>query len=120
MNDFPLYCVIMLAGEIIVILPFILLSSQRHTRSIILLFALFIGNIIVTVSPFYASLHIGHWNWMGKSFAVLFSIILIFLLKLSPNAIGLQLPQNSTPMAGYRPRHYGVNGLYECDCLCLG
>lgn len=95
MNDFPLYCVIMLTGKIILILPFVLLSSQRHTRSIILLFALFLGNIIVTVSPFYASLHIGHWNWIGKSFAVLFSIILIFLLKLSPNAIGLQLPQTA-------------------------
>lgn len=95
MNNLLLYCVTMLTGEIILILPFVLLSAQQHTRSIILLFSLFLGNIIVTVSPFYASLHIGHWNWMGKSFAVLFSIILIFLLKLSPNAIGLQLPQTA-------------------------
>lgn len=95
MNDFSLYCAAMFLGEIIFILPFILLSPQRQYRYIILLFAILLGDIIVTVSPVHLSLHIGHWNWIGKTLALLFSIILIYVLKLSPNAVGLRLPQTA-------------------------
>jgi membrane protease YdiL (CAAX protease family) len=35
----------------------------------------------------------GHWNWSGKILSLIFSLTVIFALKLSPDALGLQLEQ---------------------------
>ena len=36
----------------------------------------------------------GHWNWSGKVLSLLFSAILIVLLRLSPDAVGLRKQEN--------------------------
>lgn len=41
----------------------------------------------------------GHWNWSGKILSLLFSLIVIFTLKLSPDAVGLRLKQEHPAIA---------------------
>ncbi|HEY2866984.1 MAG TPA: CPBP family intramembrane glutamic endopeptidase [Pyrinomonadaceae bacterium] len=41
----------------------------------------------------------GHWNWSGKILSLAFSLIVIFALKLSPDAVGLKLKQEHAAVA---------------------
>ena len=41
----------------------------------------------------------GNWNWAGKIFSLAFSIAVIFIFKISPDALGLRLKQECPTLA---------------------
>jgi membrane protease YdiL (CAAX protease family) len=41
----------------------------------------------------------GHWNWSGKILSLVFSLIVIGVLRLSPDAVGLKLKQEHAAVA---------------------
>ena len=55
----------------------------------------------------------GHWNWTGKLFSLVFSAIVIYSLKLSPDAVGLRKQEHS------KIAWIGI-GLFVVWGFCLG
>jgi membrane protease YdiL (CAAX protease family) len=55
----------------------------------------------------------GNWNWSGKILSLVFSLVVIFLLRLSPDAVGVRKPEH--PKIGWI-----ALGLFIVWGACLG
>lgn len=84
----------------IVFLAFAFLKrlDARLTWTLGVLFALYVGldDLVTGLPPEVPELRpfTTRWNWWGKSYSVLLSIVVILAFALSPKAVGLTLPKN--------------------------
>lgn len=73
--------------------------DKRLTFFFGILFTVYVTLIlIVTGSPYIwdvLSLNSSHWNWTGKAYAILLSMVVIIVFGMSKKAIGLQLPKKN-------------------------
>jgi membrane protease YdiL (CAAX protease family) len=89
-----------------VCLVFALLASsadRRITAAFAVAAALYLGldDFITGLPNLIPSLDFigGNWNWVGKILSVAFSIAVIVILKISPDALGLRLKQEYPTLA---------------------
>ncbi len=95
------YLIFSLAFSIVALLIFVSLGvfEKRFSLTCILIACLYLGldDFLTGLPSLYSGFDIfgGSWNWSGKVYSIILSFMVVYFLKLSPQAVGLTLKQNN-------------------------